>query len=293
MFSSIAALALFGIVWGATMPLTKISMSTGHHPFGLIFWQLVISAALLTVVVIVRQLPLRWTRRHVMYYLIIAFVGTLIPNTFSLLAIRQLPAGVMAIVIATVPLFSLLLAWFFRIEKPTLIRLTGIVLGVVALMLIAIPEASLPEPDKASWLLVALLAPICYGIEGIYIAARAPRGISSVSTLLGASLVGSLIIAPVVFSGGFMVNLLNPWGAPELALLASGIGHVTAYGGYLWLVGRAGPVFSSQIAYVATISGVLVSFIILNERYSGWVLLSVVLMLVALSIVRPLKQEAQ
>ena len=37
-----AALMLFGIGWGASIPLSKIAVSGGHMPLGLIFWQFVL-----------------------------------------------------------------------------------------------------------------------------------------------------------------------------------------------------------------------------------------------------------
>ena len=42
-----AALMLFGIGWGASIPLSKIAVSGGHMPLGLIFWQFVIGVVLL------------------------------------------------------------------------------------------------------------------------------------------------------------------------------------------------------------------------------------------------------
>jgi len=48
-------------------------------------------------------------------------------------------------------------------------------------------------------------------------------------------------------------------------------------------------VFSSQIAYVITIAGVILSAIVLNEVYSGWVWAALILMMVGMVLVRPLK----
>ena len=53
-------LALIGIGWGSTQPLGKIAASTGHQPFGLIFWQLVICVLVLGALTLLRgkRLPL-------------------------------------------------------------------------------------------------------------------------------------------------------------------------------------------------------------------------------------------
>ena len=93
-----------GISWGATIPLSKIAVSTGHLPLGLIFWQQIIGILVLGPFLLLRgkRVPLAWS--YLVFFLIIAFSGTIIPNSASYLAQRHLPAGVMAIVIATVPI---------------------------------------------------------------------------------------------------------------------------------------------------------------------------------------------
>ena len=56
---------------------------------------------------------------------------------------------------------------------------------------------------------------------------------------------------------------------------------------------RAGPVFASQTAYVVTLSGVLWGMAIFSEAHSLWIWLSLLLMMVGLTLVRPRKAAAQ
>ena len=44
-----------GAAWGLSIPLTKITVSTGYGQFGLIFWQFVIAAIVLGFVLLVRR----------------------------------------------------------------------------------------------------------------------------------------------------------------------------------------------------------------------------------------------
>lgn len=294
---ALAILLVMGCVWGATIPLTKIAVSSGYQPLGLIFWQLVVATIVLLPVAVVR---LRLSRRGVLsvlsrktliYFSVISVLGTLIPNSFSYLSVAQLPAGVMSIVIASVPMFALLIALGLRLEKPEIFRIAGVLTGAIAVIMLIAPDTSLPEPDKAVYVLVALIAPISYGVEGNYIALRAPRHIDPVLTLLGASVLGGIIAGPLAYFTGTWIDLTITWSAPEWALLASSVLHVLAYTGYIWLVGVAGVVFSAQVAYVVTIAGVFLSAIALNETYSGWVWAALGLMLVGLMLVQP-RQKA-
>ena len=54
---ALAALGLLGLSWAITVPLTKVAVSSGHHPIGLIFWQLVVSVV---VVGLLRNFPNPW-----------------------------------------------------------------------------------------------------------------------------------------------------------------------------------------------------------------------------------------
>ncbi len=298
-FGVLAILLAMGIVWGATIPLTKIVVSTGYQPLGLIFWQLIFAVIVLTPIALVRRLtsgPVRspsLNSQTFAYFLVIILLGTLIPNSFSYLSAAQLPAGVMSIVIASVPMFALIIALVLRIEKPVTVRILGVLAGAVAVALLIGPKTSLPEPEKAIYVLVALLAPVSYGFEASYIALRAPKQLDPVTTLLGASVLGVFIVGPLAYVTGSWVDLNIEWQGPEWALLASSVMHVFAYVGYIWLVGVAGVVFSSQIAYVVTIAGVLISAIALNEIYSNWVWAALALMLVGMILVQPRKMTLQ
>ncbi len=280
-------LIVLGLIWGLTLPLTKIAVSTGYKPLGLIFWQLLISVIALSAISIFRRVAPVLNRRTLIYYLVIGLLGTIIPNSFSYLATAQLPAGVMGIVIASVPMFTLLIALGFRIERPSLQRGIGVLLGAAAVVLLIGPEASLPDPEKAVYVLVALVAPFCYGAEGNYIATRAPENMDPVATLLGASIIGGLLAWPLAIATDSWVDLSVTWGRVEWALIASSLLHVAAYTGYIWLVGTAGAVFASQIACVVTISAVFLSALILSETYSVWVWTALVVMIAGLALVQP------
>ena len=93
-------LIAFGTLWGLSIPLTKVAVSSGHHPFGLIFWQFLLSSIILCVLIKIRRSRVVIDRTHVLFFTVIAFTGTLLPNSASYFAAFHLPAGVMALVIA-------------------------------------------------------------------------------------------------------------------------------------------------------------------------------------------------
>ena len=287
LFLSFAGLGVFGCIWGATQPMTKVAVSTGHPPIGLIVWQLAFTAGCLGLIVAIRRMKIGLTRRHLFYYAVIGLLGTILPDMFVYLAAAHLPAGILSIALATVPIFSFGIALAAGNESFRPHRVMGIVLGVAAMMMIAVPDASLPDPGMAPWIFVALVAPVCYGLEGNFIGRLAPDDVSPVAVLFAASVFGLMVAAPLAWYSGDLIDLTQPWGDAEWALFASSVAHAAAYAGYMWLVGVAGVVFSSQISYVVMASAVGLSMIFLGEAYSVWVWLAIGLMGFGLTLVQP------
>jgi len=294
-FGAVAVLLGMGTVWGTTIPLSKTAVSTGYQPLGLISWQLIFSVILLSTVILVRRLVQRrgvqlvFTSQTIFYFFMISMLGTLIPSSFFYFSAIHLPGGVMSIIIASVPMFALVIAIVLKLEKPVASRIIGVLLGAMAVVLLIGPETSLPDPEKAVYVLISLVAPISYGFEGNYIALRAPKQLDPVTTLWGASVMGAAIVIPLAIFSGEWIDLNIGWQAPEWSLLVLSVLSVIAYTGYIWLVGASGVVFSSQIAYVVTIAGVFLSSVVLNEVYSGWVWAALILMMVGMAMVRPRK----
>jgi drug/metabolite transporter (DMT)-like permease len=286
-FKLLTWLTLLGIIWGSTIPLTKTAVSTGHDPLGLIAWQLIIATFFMVGLVIWRRSKIVIDRKHILFFAIIAFGGTLIPNFFSYIAAYHLPGGVMALVIALVPIFSLLIALTFRIEKFVWLRMVGVLLGAAAIALLVLPESSLPDRSKVIYVFVGLIAPLFYGIEGNYLMLNRPKDTGPIATLFGASVVGVVVTVPLALLTGTFINPANGIGAPELALALSGILHVVAYVGYVWLVGQAGSVFASQVAYVVTPAGVVMSILFLNERPSYFIYGALLILMIGLIMVQP------
>ena len=282
---------VIGTFWGATIPLSKIAVSSGHQPFGLIFWQLMIAVIVLGSVLLWRGQRLRLNWELLIYFSVIAITGTLFPNGTSYLAQQHLPAGVMAIAIATVPMFTFALALSVRLERFDIKRMFGILIAFAAMVMIVAPDTSLPDSSKAVYVLVALVAPFFYGVEANYIATHKPVGVDPVSTLFMASVIGMIVALPVSVTTGQWIDPLQPWQAPEWSLITASVIHAITYCVFIWLVGFGGPVFSVQTAYPVTLSGVFLSILMLGEGYSGWIWASLVLVIIGLVLVQPNMQD--
>ncbi len=289
----VAVLILMGIGWGSTQPLGKIAVSTGHEHFGLIFWQLVIGAAVLGALLVVQRKTVPINRASLGFAVLIALIGTIIPNSTFYYSVVHLPAGIMSILISTVPLLAFPIALMLGTDRFSGTRLAGLFCGLLGVVLIAAPAGALPNAAMVAFLPIALIGPLFYAVESNYVARFGTAGMDAVQAMFLASTVGAVITLPLALGSGQFIDPRLIWGPAEWALIASSTIHCFAYASYVWLAAKVGAVFASQTSYIVTGTGVIWAMVLLGERFSPWVWAALAVMMVGLTLVKPREPARQ
>jgi len=280
-------LLFMGVVWGASFPLARIATGGGGHPLGLALWQEAIGGAMFLAIAAVRGRPPPVSRAHLRFYLVCGLLGAAIPGTAFFYAASRVPSGVLAIVVAIVPVATYVISVPLRLDALAPVRALGIVCGLGAVVLLVAPGTSLPDRGMVAWVLIALAGATCYAGENVFVALRWPEGGEALALIAGVMVAGTAVLAPVALAMGATVSLAPPWTEVQWAIVASGVSSALAYGVFLHVIHTSGPVFASQTAYVVTISGVLWGMAVFGERHSAWIWAAFVLMLAGLGLVRP------
>jgi len=284
---AVSLLLFMGITWGGSLSLSKLATIHGGHPIGLAFWQTTASGFLLfTLSLVFGHLPpLKW---HVLRFnLVCGITGIGLPALGLFWSAKHLPAGVVAIAFASMPLLTYALSALLKVERLEVARVIGVAIGLCAVLLLVLPEGSLPEPEKAPWVLVALATSVSMSIENVFIASRRPSGLADLPLSCGRQLAGALALAPLALGLEKTVPLFAPWGAVQWAATGTAIASAAAYTTLLYVIRTSGAVFASQTAYVITLAGVFWGMVIFGERHSVFIWAALVLMLTGLMMVLP------
>ncbi|MBV03318.1 MAG: EamA family transporter [Rhodobacteraceae bacterium] len=291
-FNLTIILLIVGVSWGLTAPLSKIAVSTGHHYLGLLIWQIIIMILSLGLIQIFRKKKLPLNLNCFWRYVLVALLGTILPNSIMYKAYFHLQSGIMSILVSIVPMIAFLLVLVLKMEKFEIRRFLGVLFGIFAIILIVFPKLDLGYLGEVGWILLALLSPLCYAIEGVWINKIGIAKLDPIEVILGASILGFFILMPIVALNGYWITPYRVWGPAEFAITASSLIHSLIYISYIWLIGKAGVIFASQVSYIYTASGIGFSIILLGEGYSLFVWAAVILMLMGLMMVRPSRRSS-
>ena len=280
-------LLAMGLGWGLAFSLAKLAIMAGGMPLGMAFWQMVASIAMTFAICKLRGLPIPFSRHHIVNYLIVSVLATSVPSSCLMFAAGRVPAGVVAITIAIVPMLTYALATGLGRERQSMVRLTGLLCGIAAILLLVLPETSFPDRSAVPWILVAAIAPTFHAFNNINLTRPAMADMHPLHIIFGANLIGAMTLLPLAVLSGQMFPLAFPFGVLEWALLGNSVISVLAFVSFITTIKLAGPVFASQTGYLVTISGVIWGMMLFGETHSAWVWASLVVMIIGLSLVSP------
>lgn len=286
-------LIVMGAGWGVTQPLTKIAVSTGYQPFGLLFWQMAIGVFLMGTICIFRRLPLPLTAPAIRLYITLALIGALIPNAISYQAAVHLPAGIMSLLLSVVPMFAFVIALALGTDSIVWRRILGLGFGLIGVLIIIVPSVDLGQRIPVGWAAIYLVTAFFYAFEGNYIAKWGTAGLGPFQVMLGASLAGGLLVLPVMLMTGQYVSPEFPMPAAQQAVVLTNVVHVFVYATYVWLAGRAGAVFAVQVSYLVTVFGLIWAWMLLGEAYAPTIWVAMAAIFTGMYLVQPRPTLAQ
>ena len=279
-------LLLCGGVWGATPSLARLATSEGADPLGLAVWQGVLGGLTLLMVTFIRRRRLPLGRSHLKFYFVCGNSGTLLPNVVMFSAAPHITVGAMSMIIAMVPLLTYVQSLLVRIDRPSLGRLSGILLGALAIALLVLPGGDDASSSAPMWIAIAIIIPLSFGFESVFVAVRRPPKTDSITLVAGMLLAGGAMLAPIVLLTDTALPLYPPWGTVEWATVGMVMCNVASYSLFLYLIALSGPVFAVQSSYFVTLFGILWGMLIFGEQHPVWFWLALGLLFAGMALVK-------
>ncbi|WP_171946475.1 DMT family transporter [Hyphomicrobium sp. CS1GBMeth3] len=279
-----------GACIGLIFPFGKIAVDLGLSPLVYAGTSAAGASAVLAVVCRILGKPIVLDASTLVYAAIAGPLTFAIPFATMLLVIPHLGSAIPAILQSLTPILTLGLVAALGVERPNLLRVAGLLIGLAGTMVILIERNSDSAQNQAhlGWYLLALVTPATLAVGNIFRTTHWPAGHGplplAMLTLAGAA-VGVALLASVLPLLGFAPSLALPstvgFALVALQSLAIGIG----YAFYFRLQQVGGPVYLSQISYVNTSVGVAFAVLFFSERLSLHVWIAVGLILAGVALV--------
>jgi drug/metabolite transporter (DMT)-like permease len=241
--SAFGLLILTGGLLGLTLPFGKMATQGGVPAM---LWAFVISCGaggVLFLALAIRGQFFQPTAPRLRYFIIAAAISYAIPNLLMFSAIPHLGAGYAGIMFTLSPVITLVLSILLGVRRPNLLGIAGIATGFIG-----------------------LLIPLCLAAGNIYRTYDWPKNTGPIELAAGSHLAAALMLLTGLIGLGHGGSFALLSGMP-LLVLAQIASASAMFAFFFRLQAVGGPVYLSQIGYVAAAVGLGSGVLFLGEHY--------------------------
>lgn len=259
----VAVLLLLSSSWGLSFLFIEVALR-GLPPLWIVAARTVVGGGVLLVVLTARgrRLPNNW--RFWRQVLVIGSVNNALPWTAIAWAQQSLPSGLTALLMALVPMSTLLVSAAIGAERLTRLRVAGLLVAMVGVGLIV--GGDVDEPGRLLAVGTVMSATLLYAFGTVYAKRRLsgawPPLVIATGQVLAASAV-SLPLALVIGGRPLLADLELPVVAAVVALGALGTG--LAFVLFYTLIERVGATNATLTTYLIPVVAVIAGVVVLGE----------------------------
>src|SRR5215217_6950488 len=274
---------LLGAIWSSSFMWIKIAVAE-VGPMTLVAFRVLFGLLFGIVVILIQRVSLSRSFKEWGPLLLLGITNVAIPFFLISWGEQSIDSAVAAILDATVPLFTILIAhYLLNDDKMTWPKVVGLLIGFAGVIILMSKDIGASFGSVLGQLAVVLA---CAFYAGSAVFARkttehTPGILRSAGPLISAT----MIMWPIAF----LVE--RPFQIPQLpvtwvallflGVLGSGLAFVLSY----YLIHEIGPTRTSMVTYLFPIGGVLLGVMFLNERLSWQLVAGTVLVIISLAVV--------
>ncbi|HEY3920526.1 MAG TPA: EamA family transporter [Gaiellaceae bacterium] len=263
------------IIWGSTYLFIAITVET-IPPLSAVSTRFIAAGMIMSAIVLRRGGSMRVTRRE---FAGCALVGCLLPGANAVLffAEKTVPTGLASLLIASVPLWVVILRLWGR-ERLRPRTLIGVAVGFAGVAVLLRPSGG----ATIGGILLCVLSAVMWSV-GSVASARLTMPRDSFTATAWEMLVGGFVMLPwgIVDGGGLSPSL----GSSLSWVYLVTIGSVVGYTAYTWLLANAPLATVSTYAYVNPVVAILLGVLFRNEHLTVQILIGAAVVVAAVAVV--------
>ena len=276
-------LVLLALIWASAFFNIKIA-TYSYGPLTIAFLRIFFGAIPLVLLCYLKNIKIEAFSKDWRWFASIGIINLAIPFFLIAYGVQKVQSNLAAILMASTPLTASVLAHFFtKNEKVNLIKFIGVLVGFSGIVFLFSDKILINENNFLSALII-FFASTFYVIGGLLTL--------KISNKKNENVTASILIWATLVLFPICMFIEQPWNlSPRLDSTISVIYLGIFSTGIAWLLRfyilkNNGLVFQAQVAYLIPIFGVILGFLILNEKITYKVIIALIAVIIGIYIVK-------
>ncbi|GJM14926.1 MAG: permease [Thermodesulfobacteriota bacterium] len=258
-------LIYLGAVWVGAFSLIKYDLRT-LGPITEMASRAIIAFMGLLVLSLILKKDLRAGIKNWFGYLVFALLGVVLLWLADSFGLEYISAGLGSVLVVVTPLTTFIIAaLILRDEKITVSNVSGLIIGLIGLVLVIGIENIVADSTMIFGVLIVAGGFVLFGINGVL----APRLVKDGDPIVATTYymgIGALILVVLAFI--FESPTQMKWGPVNIGveLVLGIVPTASGFLGFYYLIKKAGPFFASTTFYLMPVFGMLASIFFLGQK---------------------------
>lgn len=274
-------LILMGTTWGLHFVLIKQVSNQGVPNHLILFPTLMGVSLVFLILLLFNKIKSRLSREVWIFLIFCSLLGYALPIWLEITVASYIDSTLLTLITTSTPIFCILFAYLFRLTTISAWHLLCVSLGILATLLLLLPDSAIPESSSPMWLTAAIGVPCSYAFYNLYVAKAWPKGLNMYTMAAIESVLAALFVLPLFLRSGAQYGYSTMLNHTPLLITLVVVTAIEVWA-FFELVRRTGAIYVSFATFVALLSGVIWSFLLLDETITRYMTLSMSFIVLAL-----------
>ena len=262
-YKSTLLLFVLSALWALHFSLVKL-VDADKNPLSILVPLLVVLTILFYFVLNFNNQLFKFTFRKSIFFTVAGIFAYVVPLYVEFLVAPKMDSGILVLIVSSVPVFTLIIVWIFRLLDVNVRLILGTFFGLVGISIIILGDTN---KSVNFWALLALIVPLSYSFDAIFMEKYWPNELNTFQVAFGecfASLV-LLIIFNFLFDTNvseyiYWISLPSFWLLTFVTFIEISL--------FFYILKIRGAVFINLGSYLVMPAGFLWGFIIFGETFT-------------------------
>lgn len=262
-YKNLLLLFTLASLWALHFSLVKL-VEADRNPFSILVPLLLVLSVLFLFVLIFNKQTFAFSIRKIIFFIIAGFFAYIVPLYVEFLVAPKMDAGILVLIVSSVPVFTLLLVWSFKLLSVSYKLILGTISGLIGISLIILGN---DYKTLNIYSIIALIVPLSYSFDAIFMEKYWPTNLNTFQVAFGECLISFfLILIMNIFLGtktseyAYWLKLEDFWLLTIITFLEVSL--------FFYILKNSGAVFINLGSYLVIPAGFLWGYIIFQETFT-------------------------
>ena len=262
-YKNLLLLFTLASLWALHFSLVKL-VEADRNPFSILVPLLLVLSVLFLFVLIFNKQTFAFSIRKIIFFIIAGSFAYIVPLYVEFLVAPKMDAGILVLIVSSVPVFTLLLVWSFKLLSVSYKLILGTISGLIGISLIVLGN---DYKTLNIYSIIALIVPLSYSFDAIFMEKYWPTNLNTFQVAFGECLISFfLILIMNIFLGtktseyAYWLKLEDFWLLTIITFLEVSL--------FFYILKNSGAVFINLGSYLVIPAGFLWGYIIFQETFT-------------------------